>query len=152
MPFGPQAKKGSRFLIGYGEALSKKLSEVKIEIDWKAAPSSMSSHYSNYGVSISNNYFTASAAFSDGGSWSVLQSGNRLFHSRNASNSKTISFSTAATTTTNSTNFGSIAYALGLYASSWAKLSLDKLLLKNQFLKLLQQHQQNLQQVLSRYN
>src|SRR6185369_10328991 len=38
LPFGSQPTKGSRFMVGCNEALSKKLSEVKLAVKWKDAP------------------------------------------------------------------------------------------------------------------
>ena len=40
LPFGPEGTPGSRFMIAYPEALSKKLSQVTINLQWKNAPQS----------------------------------------------------------------------------------------------------------------
>ena len=45
LPFGPQPTRGSRFMVGYDEALSKKLSELKIKVQWKDAPANFVALY-----------------------------------------------------------------------------------------------------------
>lgn len=97
-PFGTQPTKGSRFLVGYPEALAKKVSEISIIVQWKDAPQTFSSHYKNYSIplrnipnitrdlvfrnenfssnknylasdSITNSFFVAAVSFPSGGSW-----------------------------------------------------------------------------------
>jgi len=49
-PFGQQPNKGSRFQVGNAEALSKKLSELSVSVNWKNPPALFSSHYNAYGI------------------------------------------------------------------------------------------------------
>lgn len=100
IPFGPQPTRGTRFMVGYTEALSKKLSEVKIDVQWKdapVAPDDFAARYKNYGKSgINNSYFKATVSFKDGGSWDKVSHGIPLFESANASSPHSFLF-TAAT-------------------------------------------------------
>ena len=93
LPFGSQPTKGSRFMIACSEALAKKLSEVTVAVTWKDAPPDFSSYYADYSDgSLTNDTFTATVSFGDGGSWDVSQSGVKLFESGNASAAHTFSF------------------------------------------------------------
>jgi hypothetical protein len=47
-PFGPQPVAGSRFMIGSDEALSKRLTDLKVNFSWLAAPSSLYDWYTSY--------------------------------------------------------------------------------------------------------
>jgi hypothetical protein len=92
MPFGPEAGKDSDFLVGCDEMLSKKLSEVAINLHWKDAPTDFGSYYNikAYGVTgVSNGYFTARASFRDSGGWEYAHS-VPLFDSTDASLAHTI--------------------------------------------------------------
>lgn len=120
LPFGPQPTKGSRFLISYAEALAKKLSEVKLTVQWKDAPTNFSSHYSNYGVTISNNYFTAAVSFNDGGSWVNTSYGVQLFDSGNAASKRTFTFTPSSASVSSSVTEGMKIYALDTADSQWA--------------------------------
>ncbi|MFO1433887.1 MAG: baseplate J/gp47 family protein [Candidatus Competibacteraceae bacterium] len=83
LPFGPQPTKGSRFIVGYSEAFSKKLSYVSINVKWKDAPSDFANRYKKYGlpddVKVSNDYFTATVILKDGGDEEITCSTERLF-------------------------------------------------------------------------
>lgn len=97
LPFGSQPTRGSRFMVGCGEVLSKKLSEVKIKVNWKDAPTSFTNHYAGYDASgINNDAFTAAVSFSDGGGWDFSQPGVKLFESANASSEHTFTFPPAS--------------------------------------------------------
>lgn len=48
-PFGPQPVKGSRFMVGCAEALSKQLTDLKIRLRWQGAPGNLGTWYSGYG-------------------------------------------------------------------------------------------------------
>lgn len=48
LPFGPQPVKGSRFMVGCEEALSKPLTDLKIFLRWQGAPSDFASWYRDY--------------------------------------------------------------------------------------------------------
>jgi hypothetical protein len=85
LPFGPQPTIGSRFMVGCTEALSKKLSAVRVTVKWKSAPQNFQSHYANYANQrVDNNYFTAYVYFKDSGGWENSRSGVTLFDSDNA--------------------------------------------------------------------
>lgn len=47
-PFGPQPVVGSRFMIGSAEALSKRLLDLKVHLDWQGAPANLYNHYASY--------------------------------------------------------------------------------------------------------
>lgn len=47
LPFGAQPVRGSRFFIGSAEALSKRLSELKVRLTWQGAPN-LARHYQHY--------------------------------------------------------------------------------------------------------
>lgn len=47
-PFGPQPIAGSRFMIGCPEALSKRLNDLRLIIQWQGAPPSLASWYQHY--------------------------------------------------------------------------------------------------------
>ena len=66
MPFGPQPVAGSRFMIGCPEALSKKLTDLKLELDWLGLPAGgFADGYTNYSNPPNESDATASAIFSD---------------------------------------------------------------------------------------
>lgn len=68
LPFGAQPVRGSRFMIGCPEALSKDLSEIVLTIQWHGLPTNLASHYADYGVAnVGGDDFTAIAAFQDRG-------------------------------------------------------------------------------------
>jgi hypothetical protein len=80
LPFGPQPAAGSRFMIGSQEVLAKKLSEVKLDVQWQGVPGDLKAHYDGYGVNIGGNgYFTVSCAFRDGGGREHRSRGHKLF-------------------------------------------------------------------------
>jgi hypothetical protein len=79
LPFGPQPAAGSRFMIGTKEALSKKLSEITLDIQWQGVPANLATHHANYGVTVNDAYFTFAAAFRDGGGRDFSVQGRRLF-------------------------------------------------------------------------
>jgi hypothetical protein len=58
-PFGPQPVPGARFMVGYAEALEKKLDELVIELQWLGLP--------DFGGQYGNKNFTARVAARDGG-------------------------------------------------------------------------------------
>lgn len=47
-PFGPQPVRGSRFMVGCPEALSKPLSDLKIRLRWQGAPENLAGWYASY--------------------------------------------------------------------------------------------------------
>jgi len=72
LPFGATPKKGSGFIISYGELMQKNVSEFQLQVDWLGAPSNFSGHYSLYGGTNNNNSFTATYSASDGSSGTTL--------------------------------------------------------------------------------
>ena len=97
LPFGPQPTKGSRFLVAYPEALAKKLSSLALTLTWKDAPANFATHYTGYGVTVSNGTFTVRASFDDGAPGAAFtQSGVRLFDTSDATLTKTLSFTPGA--------------------------------------------------------
>ncbi|MGX2040181.1 baseplate J/gp47 family protein [Methylocaldum sp. MU1018] len=127
LPFGPQPGKGSRFMVGYDEAFSKKLSEIKIGVQWKDAPANFSTHYQHYGnSSIGNSYFTASVVFKDGGSWEETRYGVPLFESANAGSEHTLVFSPGSVSVSSSVSDGFKIYALNVAGSLWAAKAADR--------------------------
>lgn len=126
-PFGPQPSTGSRFRVGYPEALAKKLSEVRIEVEWKEAPSHFSSHYSGYGISgVTNDYFTAASSFKDGGSWDHVSYGVPLFETSNASAKRTFTFSPGTASVSPGITQGKKVHALQTTGSPWALSAVSK--------------------------
>ncbi len=96
MPFGPQPVTGSKWIVGCDEALSKSLSEISIDLNWKDAPANFSNRYANYTTGVDNPYFKAAASFEDGGDWTILNSPVQLFETTNASAAHSILFSRIA--------------------------------------------------------
>jgi uncharacterized phage protein gp47/JayE len=93
MPFGPQPTAGSRFLVGYSEALTKQLSRVAVTVQWKDIPTggNFATHYANYGVAVNNTSFTAGATFSDGTGHEYSETKN-LFNASDAHVAQELSF------------------------------------------------------------
>lgn len=133
MPFGPQPAVGSRFMVGYTEALSKKLSEVKITVNWKGSPSDFSTHYANYkekeDSSIKNSYFTSAVSFKDGGSWKSTNSAVQLFESGNASSAHNFTFSSVTLSGSPAISEGMKVYALHTSGSIWATQAANRYVL-----------------------
>ncbi|MBD2563977.1 MULTISPECIES: baseplate J/gp47 family protein [Nostoc] len=121
IPFGFQATKGSRFIVGYAEALTKKLAEVSIKVLWKDAPANFATHYSGYGTSVDNKYFTATVYFKDGGTWENTSYGQHLFNSNNASFEQIFTFTRGSSSASPSITEGMKLYALSRSGSFWAR-------------------------------
>jgi len=136
MPFGPQPARSSRFLVGHGEALSKKLSEIAISVTWKNAPGDFSSHYGNYlsSGSINNNYFTASVSFKDGGSWVNTSSGVALFKPGNTSEG-VFKFVPGTKSGSPAISEGMMVHALHFAGSAWSIRAANKYVLKKPVFK-----------------
>ena len=64
-PFGTQPVPGSRFMVGYPEALSKKLSELALELHWLGLPDDFDALYAGYDVKRAESDFTADVALRD---------------------------------------------------------------------------------------
>lgn len=130
LPFGPEATRGSRFMVGYDEALSKKLSQVAIKFSWKDAPSNFTTHYAlgAYGVAgVNNSYFTAAVHFADGGDWDNKSEGVPLFNSGNASSEHTITFEPGTFSVSPGISTGMSVYALRASSNRWAITAANEL-------------------------
>jgi uncharacterized phage protein gp47/JayE len=130
-PFGPLPTKGSRFMIGCDEALSKKLSELAIKVQWKDAPADFATRYTSYLTSVSNGYFTASVAFEDGGSWENSSLGVALFETSDASAEHTFTFTPGSSSVSPAISTGMSVYALSSSGSSWAMQAANAFVLMN---------------------
>jgi len=131
MPFGSQPTTGSRFHIGCEEALNKKLDELTLSIQWKDAPTSFSSHYNHYGITVSNSYFTTKVNFNDAGNWHAALSGKALFESSNASQPHTLQFSASGTSVSGKPSTGMKYRALYRSGGKWAKFQASSFILWN---------------------
>ncbi len=72
LPFGPQPKAGTYFIIGEKEIFNKGLEDLKINIEWFDLPThkgGMEEHYQSYGLSIDNSSFEAKISIMDDGRW-----------------------------------------------------------------------------------
>lgn len=130
LPFGPEAGRGSRFMVGYDEALSKSLSQVKLKVHWKDAPSNFATHYafSAYGVSgVNNNYFTAAVRFADRGGWENSSDEVSLFNSGNPSAEHTITFEPGTSSVSPGFSTGMSVFALRASGSLWATTAANEL-------------------------
>ena len=122
LPFGSQPVVGSRFMVGYPEALSKKLSEVKLELQWQGLPGSFSSHYAHYGVSgIDEDFFTVSAAFRDAGSWTQRGQGYALFTPLSTTGERELTFTPGSTSHSPPLWSGYKVHALQAAGNLWAQ-------------------------------
>jgi hypothetical protein len=129
-PFGPQPTAASRFMVGYSEALSKKLSEVSITVKWKDVPQDLSAHYNGYGInSVNNSYFTAAVTFKDNGNWTNASTGVKLFESGNASSEHIFTFTPGTPSVSPAISEGMKVYALNAAGSFWAMNAANRYLL-----------------------
>lgn len=122
LPFGNQPVKGSRFLIGCPEALTKKLSELTLTVQWQDAPASFRARYAGYGDNrIDNDFFTAGVSFQDGGNWHLARTGEPLFETASGARERTFTFqaSSSSATAAKSTE-GQRLRALERVGSRWA--------------------------------
>lgn len=150
LPFGPQPTQGSRFMVGYAEALSKKLSQVSIKVKWKDAPSDFADHYSKYGVvgnkgvvininnrnlTVNNSYFTAKVYFKDSEGLKK-QSLEKLFEPRNELSEHTFTFyEDSPPSVSSSIKEGMKISALKANGSFWAMQEAKKYALANPILR-----------------
>ena len=91
-PFGQLPNVGSCFLVGYNEALEKKLSELTMNVSWKNPPSNFATHYSGYGPAITNDSFSSAVAFSFGNHHSYSEHSVPLFNNPNAATTRIFKF------------------------------------------------------------
>ena len=66
MPFGPQPMPGARFMVGYPEALAKRLDELSLELRWLGVPSDFATYYAGYNRIPAAADFGARVALRDG--------------------------------------------------------------------------------------
>ncbi|NVO21499.1 MAG: hypothetical protein HXX13_17490 [Bacteroidetes bacterium] len=92
LPFGSLPVRGSRFLIGYEEALSKNISEISVKLDWKNPPANFATYYQAYNVGASNSGFTVQASFTYDGDRKYSNPSAALFNSINAAAENTLTF------------------------------------------------------------
>jgi hypothetical protein len=134
-PFGLEPAKGSTFRVGYGEALHKKLSRLSLVLEWADLPASgFSSHYANYGKSVSNTGFTASVSFQDGGRWQVVNHSVSLFNSSNGVVRRTLTFTPAGSSVSSPVSPAKQIYALNQAGSVWSQVAVNQFVLKQPIL------------------
>ncbi|QSQ13867.1 baseplate J/gp47 family protein [Myxococcus landrumensis] len=122
LPFGSQPAVGSRLMVGYPEALTKKLSEVKLELQWQGLPGSFSSHYANYGVTgLDDDYFTVSTSFQDAGTWAQRSQGHALFTPLSTTGERELTFTPGSTSNSRPLWSGYKVYALQTAGNLWAR-------------------------------
>jgi Baseplate J-like protein len=137
-PFGIQPTAGSRFLVGYPEALTKKLSEVTLSLIWKEVPTAkFATHYQGYGISgISNTYFTAAVAFQDGRGRTFSNPGVELFNSSDASTPQTLPpFRYGTPSTVTVITSGMIVNALHTTGMQWGMIAANQYVLRSPVFK-----------------
>jgi len=128
-PFGAQPKTGSRFQLACPEALSKRLSSLKLDLKWKIGSNQMADIYKNYPKLVDNDYFTCQVSFSDAGSLHALDKPKALFDSDSASDVQTIGFSTDPGQAKGNVKYKAplIARSLRHIHSRWARKSLKRI-------------------------
>lgn len=131
LPFGTQPTIGSSFRVGYPEALSKKLLELKLAVKWKGINPNLATHYSGYGTSVTNSSFTAAVAFNDGGTWHYTGTGERLFDRNNATVERVFQFTPGTPSVSPALRAGMEVYAFNTIGSLWAFNFVSKYLLWN---------------------
>lgn len=73
-PFTSRPAIGSRFFIGNREVFSKKLDELRVNIEWQDLPEAFSRHYDNYfGFNPKNQSFQAEISILEGKQWKLLK-------------------------------------------------------------------------------
>ncbi|MEM0997095.1 MAG: hypothetical protein AAGN35_08450 [Bacteroidota bacterium] len=86
-PFGPAPVVGSRFYLGYNEALGKRLESLDFSIQWQDAPIELEKHYAAYpGISkyANNDQWRARVAVLNKGLWETFGSSVPLFENHSA--------------------------------------------------------------------
>lgn len=134
-PFGQQPTVGSRFHIGYEEALSKGLTELKLDIQWKNPPPDFNSHYSGYEINVNNESFTAQLKFSYGENQSYSDSSVQLFDSSNAANPHTLTF-TPGKVTPPAYHWGKYLIALKGTGTNWSKMLMKDMIAQRPVIRL----------------
>ncbi len=84
LPFGPQPTVGSRFYLGSAEIFRKRLTRLKLNLEWKDAPQDLGAHYANYGETVSSKSFRTNVQLLQNGEWLDLSPNHTLFTSPDA--------------------------------------------------------------------
>ncbi|HEY9698916.1 MAG TPA: baseplate J/gp47 family protein [Trichocoleus sp.] len=131
LPFGPQPTIAARFKVGCTEALSKKLSDISLQVKWKdVPPNGFTVHYDKYtSSSVSGDNFTATVTFQDGGSWSNTSYRQRLF-ATNPAAEQVFTFAKSGTAPQTIAPSSFVLYALSQTNSDWALNAVSQFLLK----------------------
>ncbi|PWV56945.1 baseplate J/gp47 family protein [Chitinophaga sp. S165] len=82
LPFTSIPKAGSNFYIGSDEVFRKRLTSLKLKMEWEGLPKNFTAHYAAYNIpGISNTYFTANLQRLNNGKWDDIGggSGTQLF-------------------------------------------------------------------------
>lgn len=97
-PFGAQPTTGARFMVGYPEALAKRLTLLTLSLTWKDAPTSFMARYLRYRQNprIKNSTFKATVTLRDGGGTELVQGAVPLFHATDATEPRVLSFAPGA--------------------------------------------------------
>jgi len=128
-PFGSTPEKNSNFFVGSEEAFSKRLKSFSLDVEWKNVPASnLSTYFSGYRGSHSNEHFTARAAFKDGFNWDGNPPDVKLFNSSNAQVNTTWEFTNPAFAVKRSIHYFP---ELSLKASRYSGLPLQQRLTSN---------------------
>ncbi|MBK7173996.1 MAG: baseplate J/gp47 family protein [Bacteroidales bacterium] len=135
-PFGSIPVKGSRFHIGNDEALSKNLTELSIELNWKNPPANFATHYQAYQLSVNNDSFTAHVAFDYGDNKHHSKAAVGLFNSVNATQTQTLTFISSQPTVSASFSTGKHLVALKNSGSAWSKVLIKNFITRRPYLEL----------------
>jgi hypothetical protein len=78
IPFTSVPKAGGNFYIGSDEVFRKKLTDVKLNMEWEGLPDNFTDHYIAYNLGISNTYFTAALQRLNNGQWENINGGSAI--------------------------------------------------------------------------
>lgn len=81
IPFTSIPKAGSNFYIGSDEVFRKRLTALKLNMEWEGLPDNFATHYTAYNLGINNTYFTAGLQRLKNGKWEDIpgSAGTQLF-------------------------------------------------------------------------
>jgi hypothetical protein len=75
IPFTSIPKAGSNFYIGSDEVFRKRLTDLKLNMEWEGLPGNFDTHYHAYNLGITNTYFTAGLQRLNNGKWEDIPGG-----------------------------------------------------------------------------
>ena len=75
LPFTSIPKVGSNFYIGSDEVFRKRLTDLKVHMEWEGLPDNFQTHYAAYNLGIDNTYFTTSLERLNNGIWEGIGGG-----------------------------------------------------------------------------